>query len=158
MGPMDPANMWRCLLHLARPCQYTSHCCLGNDPLLHWSSSCMRSHFWDHPIHFTTIFGHHFRSNRCRWKLRVRTDAANIFLNLEIFHSGRSFLDGSHDRGLHSSREPGSFPPMGWHVPSTFKRCKQIHRRTLLLLRVERGRKETGHALRKSQVCGEQPV
>ncbi|XVF46277.1 hypothetical protein PTKIN_Ptkin03bG0015000 [Pterospermum kingtungense] len=64
MGPMDPANLRRCLLYLARPCQFTSHSYLGYDPLLHRSSSCMWRHLWHHQLHFATIFGDNFGTNR----------------------------------------------------------------------------------------------
>ncbi|XVF46279.1 hypothetical protein PTKIN_Ptkin03bG0015200 [Pterospermum kingtungense] len=64
MGLMDPPNLRRLFLYLARPCQFTPYCYLINDPLLHRSSSRMWSHIWDHPLHFETITGDHLRANR----------------------------------------------------------------------------------------------
>lgn len=112
----------------------------------------MRCHIRHHPLRLTTVPGDHLRPNRRRWQLRVRFDAVDFLLNVEFLDRRGSHVDGRHDRGLHLARQLGPFPAMGKHVPSAVERRSEINRGTLLLVGVERGRKEKRHALSEPEV------
>lgn len=153
MDPLDPPNSRRCLLYLAWPCQFISCCCLGNDPLLCWSSSCVWSNFRHHTIHFSEITGCYIRHDWCWWKLWLWIDPISVLYKLNILHCNRPLFHGGHDCVLHSSCDIGSLPTVGGHVPSTFPRQGEIYRRILLWRRVERGGEAEGFAPTKSQIC-----
>lgn len=137
MDAMDPPNPRRSILHLAGPSRHASRRRPSHDPLLHRSSSRLRSHVRHHPLHLPEITRDHIGSHRSRRELRVGFNSAGVLLDLEILDGNRAVSHGGDDRVLHSSRLAGSFSAVGEHVPSAVERRRKIHRGVLLRIGVD---------------------
>ena len=97
---MDLTDFWCSFLCLARPCYFAFCSYFSYDALLHRCASCLWGHLRHRSFCLAPLSRDNIRTDRCRRKLRFRTNSTDLFLFTKIPYCRWFVANGNYGDGF----------------------------------------------------------